>query len=131
MSVPVSRQTRQKAAIRRAFETQDRPLSPREILELARAEVAGLGIATVYRNVKSLLEEAWLTPVALPGGAVLYERAGKQHHHHFQCDRCRRVFEVKGCLPAVERLAESGFTVERHELILYGICAACRGRRRK
>jgi len=131
MSVPVLRNTRQKAAIRRAFETQDRPLSPREVLELARREVAGLGMATVYRNLKSLLEEEWLTPVPMPGGTVFYERAGKKHHHHFQCDRCRRVFEVNGCLPALNRLAGSGFAVERHELILYGICAACRGRRRK
>jgi Fur family ferric uptake transcriptional regulator len=130
MSDPVPRKTRQKAAIRGVFEAHDRPLSPQEVLDFAQTEVAGLGIATVYRNLKALVQEGWLTPVEMPGGAVLYEMAGKNHHHHFQCDRCHRVFEVNGCVSAVNRLAGSGFKVQRHELILYGICPACRGHRR-
>jgi Fur family ferric uptake transcriptional regulator len=130
MSDPIPRNTRQKAAIRGVFEAHDRPLSPREVLNFAQKEVAGLGIATVYRNLKSLAQEGWLTPVEMPGGAVLYEMAGKNHHHHFQCDRCHRVYEVNGCVPAVNRLGGPGFKVLRHELILYGICAACRGHRR-
>jgi Fur family transcriptional regulator, ferric uptake regulator len=120
------RNTRQRAAIREAFERADRPLSPQQVLEAAQAEVQGLGIATVYRNVKGLLEEGWLSAVDLPGAATVYERSGKAHHHHFHCDRCMRVFELMGCITGINRLAGRRFSVSRHELVLYGTCADCR-----
>ena len=67
MSQPIPRNTRQKQAIRDAFIEADRPLSPEEALAAAQRLYATLGIATVYRNIKSLLAEGWLEPVSLPG----------------------------------------------------------------
>lgn len=121
-----SRKTRQRTAIRDAFDRANRPLSPQQVLESAQTEVEGLGIATVYRNIKALLEDGWLTAVELPGSATVYERSGKGHHHHFHCDRCDRVFELSGCVPSINRLAGRRFTVKRHELVLFGLCADCR-----
>ncbi|MEJ5369904.1 MAG: transcriptional repressor [Bryobacteraceae bacterium] len=119
------RRTRQRAAIRAAFEEARRPLSIPEALELAQKEVAGLGIATVYRTVGTLLEEGFLSAVEIPGGSTRYEVAGRGHHHHFYCRRCQRVFEVEGCVPEVERLAPAGFRIEGHEILLGGLCAEC------
>jgi len=126
MAAKDQRNTRQRAAIRKAFERADRPLSPQQVLDAAQAEVDGVGIATVYRNIKALLEEDWLVAVELPGSATVYERSGKAHHHHFHCDECGRVFELTGCLPNINRLAGRKFSVARHELVLYGMCADCR-----
>jgi Fur family transcriptional regulator, ferric uptake regulator len=120
------RNTRQRTAIRDAFERANRPLSPQQVLDAAQATVRGLGIATVYRNIKALLEEGWLLAVDLPGAATVYERSGKAHHHHFHCDRCSRVFELAGCVPSINRLAGRKFSVSRHELVLYGTCAECK-----
>jgi len=119
------RHTRQRSAIRDAFERADRPLSPQQVLAAAQSEVEGLGIATVYRNIKALVEEGWLAAVELPGSATVYERSGKAHHHHFHCERCSRVFDLAGCLPNINRLAGRRFLVARHELVLYGTCADC------
>ncbi|MGB9620392.1 MAG: Fur family transcriptional regulator [Armatimonadota bacterium] len=116
----------QRTAIRRVFEQIDRPLSPHEVLRYAQREVSGLGIATVYRNLKALVDEGSLIPVHLPGEAPLYEPAGKAHHHHFQCDRCHHVFDLGGCLLSMRKLAQRKFKVLRHELTLYGVCADCR-----
>jgi Fur family transcriptional regulator, ferric uptake regulator len=126
----ITRNTRQKSAIRDAFEEAGRPLSTGEVLDLAQTKVGGLGIATVYRNVKSLVDEGWLATVELPGEPPRYEISGKDHHHHFQCESCGRVFELHGCLPGLEKLAASGFTVKRHELVLYGGCPDCSVKRR-
>jgi len=57
MPRPVPRKTRQKAAIRAAFEAPNRPLSPQEVLQFAQREVARLGIATVYGNLKALVQQ--------------------------------------------------------------------------
>ncbi len=84
-----------------------------------------MSIATVYRNIGSLVEDTWLTPVELPGAPSRYEVAGKQHHHHFQCNACERVYELNGCdLPPHAGLPQ-GFRVTGHEFFLYGTCADC------
>jgi Fur family ferric uptake transcriptional regulator len=123
------RSTRQKSAIRSAFERAGRPLSAQQVLELAQKEVDGVGIATVYRNIKALVEEGWLCMVELPGSVPVYEQTGKRHHHHFQCDRCNRVFELEGCLPSVNKLAGPKFQVRAHEIVLYGLCFECKRKR--
>lgn len=93
----MERSTRQRRAIRRVLLETRRPLSPREILELARKQVPSLGLATVYRNLRALVEEGAVVPVALPGEPLRYEAAGAGHHHHFLCRGCGRAFELPGC----------------------------------
>lgn len=121
--VPV-RDTRQKRAIRRVFEIAERPLSPDEILAEAQRASKGLGLATVYRAVRSLADEGFLSTVEVPGRPTLYERAGKSHHHHFVCDACGRVYEIEGC--NVKARLPRGFRTRDHDVTVYGLCAACR-----
>jgi Fur family ferric uptake transcriptional regulator len=121
----VNRNTRQRRAIRDAFVTADRPLNPNEVLELAAAGHEGIGIATVYRNIKNLVEEGWLTTVELPGESARYELAGKAHHHHFHCRQCGKVYELSGCLSGFKAMAPEGFAVTGHEVLLYGVCRSC------
>lgn len=80
----------------------------------------------MYRCVKALLEEGWLVAVEVPGEPARYEPAGKRHHHHFQCRRCDRVFEVEGCRTRSAR-GPKGFVVESHAMFYYGRCATCAG----
>lgn len=117
-------QTSQRTAIRDAFLEADRPLSPDEVLEGAQQQHPGLGKATVYRNLQSLVEEGWLTPVEMPGDSTRYEVACKEHHHHFQCNRCKTLYELDGCLPFKPKLPR-GFRVTGHEFFLYGLCSRC------
>ena len=119
------RDTRQRRAIRRVFRTAGRPLTPDEVLEYGQRIVPSLGVATVYRNVKTLVGEGWLSEVELPGGVLRYELADRPHHHHFLCHACDQAFDIHSCPEEVEALAPDGFEVDRHELILFGRCAAC------
>ena len=119
------RRTRQRAAIREAFESHGRPLSPEEVLGTAQNAVDGLGIATVYRTIKSLLEEGWLAEVELPGQPSRYEVAGKKHHHHFHCRNCGKVYELTGCNGGYGDIVPEDFRVTGHQVILYGHCSRC------
>jgi Fur family ferric uptake transcriptional regulator len=121
----MERQTRQKDAIRKAFAEAGVPLSPREVLERASRSARGLGLATVYRSIRALVEQGDLVPVELPGEAARYEVSGKDHHHHFSCTRCQRVFEVEGCPGNLKGLTPPGFRLVGHDLVLFGLCDAC------
>jgi Fur family ferric uptake transcriptional regulator len=119
------RNTRQKQAIRDAFAEAGRPLSPEEALSIAQKHYKRLGIATVYRNIKALLEDGWLVGIEVPGKSTRYELSGKKHHHHFHCNQCDKVYELEGCFaPAKPRLPK-GFTPLAHEFYVFGVCAWC------
>lgn len=122
----MERNTRQRTAIRQAIERAGRPLLPAEVLEAAQKEVPGLSLATVYRGLKTLVEEGAIAPVSLPSEVTRYEVAGHHHHHHFQCLSCQRVYDVHACPGDLGRLAPPGFSVESHDLTLYGRCGDCR-----
>ncbi len=126
----MNRNTRQNEAIRKTIIESGRPLSPTEILELAQEDIPGLGIATVYRTIKRLIEQGDAVAVELPGAPPRYESSGAAavHHHHFHCDACDRVFDVPGCLGNLVTLTPPGFRLNAHELVLYGQCAECGGR---
>ena len=119
------RNTRQKAAIRTAFTTADRPLSPEEVLGYAQQDVPQVSSATVYRNIGTLVDEAWLVRVDIPGEPARYEVAGKKHHHHFRCNDCGNVYELDGGQLMPRPRLPRGFRTTGHEFFLFGTCAAC------
>lgn len=121
----MERNTRQRQAIHEVIAAAARPLLPQEVLDAAQLAAPGLGMATVYRNLKALVEEGVLHTVMLPAENPRYELAGYPHHHHFQCNQCQRVFDVHACPGDLSRLAPTGFTVEDHDLTLYGRCKEC------
>jgi len=126
----LERSTRQRAAILRALEEAEHPMEPVELLAIARGDVPRLGIATVYRAIRDLVDEGTLVPVELPGASARYELAGRDHHHHFHCRLCGRVYEVAGCPGDLSHLAPAGFSLEGHEVVLYGHCRSCVAARR-
>ncbi|HEX9998802.1 MAG TPA: transcriptional repressor [Abditibacterium sp.] len=121
------RQTRQRDAILRVIAEAGGPLSVPEIHERAQIAHAGVGIATIYRTLKLLQENAQIQAVILPSGESRFEPVGHGHHEHFQCRKCQQVFDIHVCplnLPRNTTL-EGGFVVEDHELTLYGTCPQC------
>lgn len=121
----MERDTPQRRVIRRVLTQAGRPMSPEEIHVSGRQVVRSLGIATVYRNLRSMADAGWLSPVELPGEPTRYEMSGKPHHHHFLCRSCARAFEVEGCEGVLPAQLPQGFEVHEHEVVLYGKCDRC------
>ena len=128
---PGQRKTSQRYAIQEVFRQNDRPLGIDEILLAGRRTVGSLNQATVYRNLKLLVEAGWLRRIVQPDLGSLYERAGKEHHHHFQCRSCDRLFELPGCVLNEKKLIPHGFVTDGHEVVLFGLCSSCKRGRRK
>jgi Fur family ferric uptake transcriptional regulator len=120
-----NRKTKQRDALVSVLERSERPLSVAELLEAASKRIEGLGIATVYRAVGALLDDGRIDAVEIPGEPARYERSDKGHHHHFQCEKCDRVFDIAGCLDNLRKLVPPKFRVKQHSVMLYGVCATC------
>jgi Fur family ferric uptake transcriptional regulator len=60
------RNTQQGNAIRQMLKKAGRPLSAQEVHSMAQKKVPGLGIATVYRNLKSLQQDGSVVAVECP-----------------------------------------------------------------
>jgi Fur family transcriptional regulator, ferric uptake regulator len=129
-AAPVRRNTRQRQIIRDVFAAEHRPLSTREAATVAQKRLPSLGIATVYRTIRDLLDERWLVQLAL-AGETRFELAGIDHHHHFHCGSCNKVFDIEGCTGNVELLAPKGFVAHTHEITVSGLCVSCGSRARK
>lgn len=121
----MERNTQQRQAIIQVIENSNRPLSIHEVRDLATHLCRGIGIATVYRNLKALVLEGKIVNVEMPGGLVLYEASGTDHHHHFSCGSCHKVFDISGCGFNFQELIPPGFQVHQHEIILSGLCQDC------
>jgi Fur family ferric uptake transcriptional regulator len=119
------RKTLQRDAIKEAFTQINQPLRVDEILEIGRKKVESLNLATVYRNLKLLVESGWLRMIHHPDLGAFYERTGKGHHHHFHCHACNRLFEIPGCALNEKESVPPGFFTERHEVFLFGVCSSC------
>ncbi len=122
------RNTRQRETILEVIQNAKGPLGVTEILERARTEIPGLGLATVYRTLTLLKEGAQILEVNLPGEEARFEPGTRHHHHHhFVCQTCHKVFELETCpvgIPAGSVLP-GGFRVADHHLTLYGFCPQC------
>jgi Fur family ferric uptake transcriptional regulator len=96
-----------------------------EILKKGLERVASLDKATVYRNLKHLVDDGRLKRFNHPTQGTLYERTGKGHHHHFHCRACNRAFEVPGCALKAEQSVPEGFVLEGHDVFFSGLCPDC------
>jgi len=105
--------------------THANPLTAAEIQTLASREVPTIGIATIYRSLKSLASDGQIVSVEIPGQPPRYERADKGHHHHFLCRQCGEVYEIEKCVEGIKSIAPPRFQVDDHEITLYGVCGAC------
>jgi len=81
--------------------------------------------ATTYNNLRDLVQAGLVREVAVEGRAARFDAKGMQHHH-FICDRCGTVEDLKWY--EVPRPASRSFGKRRFrecELIFRGLCAKC------
>ena len=104
------------------------PLTNREIHRLLADDC---DLATVYRNIHTLLEMGLVKRVDIGDGTARWELTadvGDNHHHHLVCTGCQAIVEVEGCFPDTfeQQLARRhGFTQVTHRLEFFGLCPKC------
>ena len=124
----MKRKTSQREAILKVLDEASGPLTADELWQAAKGLEPKLGVATVYRNLKSLIREELIQEVYLPNQNTRYERSQEGHRHYFYCENCRKVLFIQtGCpVAALDGLTlPGGFNIRRHSLTFYGLCSSC------
>ena len=131
--VPGSRATRQRAAIAAALQGEDAFLTAQELHAALVRGPTKVGLTTIYRNLQSMAERGEVDVVRRADGESMYRRCDRdEHHHHLVCSGCGYSVEIDN--PDLESWASAtarrhGFTLETHDLELFGLCEACSARR--
>jgi Fe2+ or Zn2+ uptake regulation protein len=83
-----------------------------------------INLSSVYRTVNLLHALGLVRRVQLGHGPVRYELAEdfRDHHHHFVCEACGRIEDVRRC--PLEG-TDLGAGVRSHYLELFGVCRDC------
>ena len=89
-----------------------------------------VGLASVYRTLELLAELGLAERRAETGGEASFLYCSPRQHHHVVCTSCGAVREIDTAFCPGDELAhdverQTGFTIARHTLDFYGLCAAC------
>lgn len=123
--IAMKRSTKQRKALLDCLKKSMNPLSVEEIHAHLVEEIPAINISTVYRNLKSLIEEQLICSITVVGGGTRYELLNPQHHHHFHCSRCDRVYNVSFCPQEIAKMVPPGFKMTDHSITLNGYCRDC------
>jgi len=129
LSAAGERVTRQRLLVANALAAAGRQLTAEQLYRSLRRRERGIGRATVFRTLETLVDAGVARRLELEGHVYAYVACLPAHHHHIACTRCGRVEEIDEAFvtPLAERLAdELGFEIDDARLDFYGRCLACR-----
>ncbi len=120
--------TTQRMTILSCLQEGRRHITAQELFEKVMKVDDSIGFATVYRFLRSLTENNFVTEVRMGGLPARYELTPKAHHDHLTCVKCGKICEFEN--KAIENMQikvaqQFGFVLTHHVLELYGVCSAC------
>jgi Fur family ferric uptake transcriptional regulator len=121
------RSTRQSATVVEVMAGMPAFRGAREIRDAVRRAGLEVGVATVYRHLRVLVEQGSVDTIRGPGGEALYRLRRGVFTHYLTCRECERSIEVDGheIWDWAQRAASrAGFTLTWHAVELRGLCPA-------
>lgn len=96
------------------------------VYEEVRKSLPSISLATVYRNLNMLAEQGQIQKIDTPEARF---DGNPEQHYHFVCQNCQRVFDKPDediCGNLTSEWKNDGFSVEKIEVVGYGLCNKCR-----
>src|SRR4030095_11584455 len=125
------RTTRQLEQVFKALQGDHTHPFAHEIYQRVHKKLPRISLATVYRNLHSLVDEGKIRTLLLDEQAARYDPETSDHDH-FVCERCGRVIDLfLGRARPIDltALAKDGYVVTTHNVTVYGACRGCARRR--
>lgn len=104
-------------------------LRPDQVHALARRDLPGIGLVTVYRTLDVLQKTGLTERVHSAEHCRAVTQAEPGHNHVLVCSVCGKIvrFEGEDLSTLFSKIsAETGYSIVDHLLQLHGLCPACR-----
>jgi Fe2+ or Zn2+ uptake regulation protein len=122
------RVTPQRIAIARALRELEGHVTAEVVFGHVSAQMPGVSLPTVYAALELLQQLGLIRRVATEGGTVVWDpRVGE--HHHAVCRSCGAIVDLDAALDRADVVAAAqaaGFAVDDAQLVVRGLCSACR-----
>ncbi|HGD6171004.1 TPA: peroxide-responsive transcriptional repressor PerR [Streptococcus agalactiae] len=121
-----------KAIISYMVNSREHP-SAEKIYNDLLPEYPNMSLATVYNNLKVLVDEGFVTELKLCNYSTTYYDFMGHQHLNIACEDCGKIVDfVDVDLLDISREAhqQTGFEVTRVQLVAYGICPECQRKRK-
>ena len=117
--------TPQRLAITEVLYTNGH-ISIESLYEVMIKKFNSISLATIYKNVNLMLENAFIQEVKLPNAKSVYELT-KEAHSHLACEECGSIEDISLNMDAVLTAMNqiSDFKVNSSNLVLTGYCKKC------
>lgn len=85
-----------------------------------------VSLATIYKNINSMVEKLFLSEVKIPNAKTVYELS-KNEHAHLVCSNCKAVMDIELDSSDISKQISNlnNFKVNQTDIILSGICQKC------
>lgn len=109
-------------------------VSAQQLHRELQAQGFRIGLATVYRTLKSLHSEGVIQERLTPTGEAMYHiiADAPSHYHHLNCVRCGQAIPLESC-PLNHQFTEwcqaQNFKLYYHTVEFFGLCSCCQRER--
>ncbi|QOP44092.1 transcriptional repressor [Sulfurimonas sediminis] len=117
--------TPQRLEIANALHTNGH-MTIESLYEVMLKKFNSISLATIYKNINLMLENAFIQEVKIPNEKSVYELT-KETHSHVICRQCHTIQDIVLDLSQTAQLASqaSHFKIDKADLVLSGLCQKC------
>mgnify|MGYP004568561539 CR=1 FL=1 len=117
--------TRQRKLLKKILESSDKHLSAEELYAMAKKQMPEIAMATVYRNLKLMVDAGEIRRVKMYQGADFYDKSTKPHDHAV-CKICGEICDLNSS-DRIKNVLEEEFQlkISSYDLNIYYICPKC------
>jgi len=117
--------TPQRLEIANVLHTQGH-VNIEHLYEIMLKKFSSISLATIYKNINIMVENAFIQEVKIPNAKSVYELT-KEAHSHLSCVKCNKVEDITLDLTAPIQTAanDTGFKINKAGLVLSGLCKEC------
>lgn len=85
-----------------------------------------ISLATIYKNINSMLEKIFLNEVQIPNQKSVYELK-KDEHSHVICKSCNSIIDVSlDTTPLAAQASElTNYKLDQSSVVFSGLCSSC------
>lgn len=116
-----------KAVLAYMISSHEHP-SAEKIYQDLRSSYPNMSLATVYNNLKVLIDEGFVEEIKISNDNTTYFDFMGHDHLNVVCEKCGKIADFEDVeIPDLKREAEeqTGYHITKTQVLMYGVCPDC------